>query len=188
MWNNAEKIWLKLIAAKQDWKNILICFEDCSYSNQKCKRLLELFGSALPALSISASSRRMLGRQLALTLRCYMCCLNFLSSNLKSKWGCGSYVMYYHNFTGEFICSRYHDILHVIVMVRICVPYFTSALHAISFDTHICTKFCMEHMCTIAQNWEFKIVTSTELWFTWTPIAMSNQASVTQTLLVKTPC
>ena len=73
-------------------------------------------------------------------------------------------------------------------MVRICVPYFTSALYAISFDTHNCTEFCIEHMCTIVQNWEFKIVTSTELWFTWTPMAISKQASVTKTLLfVETP-
>jgi hypothetical protein len=92
--------------------------------------------------------------------------------------------MYYLNFTVEFICSRYHNNLHVIFVVRICVPYFTSALYAISFDTHICTEFRIEHMCTIAQNWEFKIVTSTELWFTWTPVAMSNQASVTKTLLL----
>ena len=99
-----------------------------------------------------------------------MCCLDCLTSNLN---------MYYHNFTVEFICSRYHDILHVIVMVHIYVPYFTSALHTISFATHICTIFCIEHMCTISQNWEFKIVTSTELQFTWTHMAMSNQYSVT---------
>jgi hypothetical protein len=70
--------------------------------------------------------------------------------------------MYYHIFTVEFICSRYHDILHVEVMVHICVPYFTHAVHVISLDTHICAEF-VERMCTITRNWELKIVTSTEI-------------------------
>ena len=72
-------------------------------------------------------------------------------------------------------------------MVRICVPYFTSASDAISFDTHNCTKFCIEHMCTIAQNWEFKYDINRTM-VHMDPMAMSNQASVTNALFsVKTP-
>ena len=37
MWNNAENLWLKLLAAKKDWQNIINLFEDCSHSNKNAR-------------------------------------------------------------------------------------------------------------------------------------------------------